>query len=95
MTCVAHVGSNHQLAVLVSSDFSFSTVCNESWIKPIETESERQERERLEAAYDLFCCAITEIRDFLNYSFEDFCNDIQASRIWLKIVDKTGYRKEK
>ncbi|ELX7502057.1 hypothetical protein SKP08_002127 [Vibrio fluvialis] len=48
VTCVAHVGVDNQLAVLVSRDFTFSTVCNDAWVRPIETEAERNERERLE-----------------------------------------------
>lgn len=59
------------------------------WIKPVQTESERQERERLESAYDLFCCVTGNSNE---YNFEDFCNDPNTG-MWSKIVDKTGYRK--
>lgn len=58
---------------------------------PLETEAERQERERLESAYDLFCCVTGNSN---SYNFEDFYND-HHSDMWLKIVDKTGYKKEK
>lgn len=59
-----------------------------------ETEAERVERERLEAAYDLYC-------EFTNSSQEDAtCMSMygfkmsQVQRKWLAIVDKTNYRKE-
>ncbi|MGI2931905.1 hypothetical protein [Vibrio fluvialis] len=52
-----------------------------------ETEAERNERERLEAAYDLYCAW----RGGYCESFDVFrvCNVDN----WLAIVDKTGYRK--
>lgn len=53
-----------------------------------ETESERKERERLEAAYDLYCtCGISHEKA----SFNEF--KCEYSDVWLAIVDKTGYRK--
>lgn len=53
MTCVAHVGgfdglTNNGLAVLVSDDFSFSTVCNESWIQEFGNQQQREEKEALD-----------------------------------------------
>lgn len=58
---------------------------------PVETPEQRNERERLEAAYDL--CCLYGHNDF--ESAEDF-NKYHPSLAekWLLIVDKTGYRKE-
>lgn len=55
----------------------------------VETPKQKEERERLEAAYDLYCtCGIQhETVGFKEWS--DCYSDV-----WLSIVDKTGYRKE-
>ena len=65
-----------------------------SMLSKPETEAERAERERLEAAYDLYC-------EFTNSNQEDAtCMSMygfkmsQVQRKWLAIVDKTNYRKE-
>lgn len=56
-----------------------------------ETESERLERERLEAAYDLYC-EWASTSELAKFSFDEF---IESPRIksWCAIVDKTNYRK--
>lgn len=58
-----------------------------------ETPQQREDRERLEAAYDLFSifkkiCGVMEFVDF------DKWKDTQPIDSWLAVVDKTNYRKE-
>ena len=65
---------------LRKGDYTFS--------KP-ETPKQREERERLEAAYDLYCQVIDP-----DTSFDKFFNFGPLKDIYTKIVDKTGYRKE-
>lgn len=74
----------------VATDYAWCLVENCILRKP-ETEAERKERERTEAAYDLFCCVTGNLN---GYNFEDFCNNPYTG-MWFKIVDKTGYKKEK
>lgn len=58
-----------------------------------ETEADRKERERLEAAYDLYCeYTNTSNSDAKCYSQHAFSNLVVKDK-WLRIVDKTGYRK--
>jgi hypothetical protein len=54
-----------------------------------ETKQQREDRERLEAAYDLYCYAIDK-----ETTFDSFCNFGPLKDIYIKIVDKTNYRKE-
>ncbi|AUR81427.1 hypothetical protein NVP1005O_30 [Vibrio phage 1.005.O._10N.286.48.F2] len=56
-------------------------------VKP-ETKQQREDRERLEAAYDLYCYAIDK-----ETTFDSFCNFGPLKDIYIKIVDKTNYRK--
>lgn len=58
-----------------------------SFRKP-ETQEQKAERERVEAAYDLYCtCGIQHE----TVSFKEFQDEYYDA--WLAIVDKTGYRK--
>lgn len=78
--------------VTYSYDDGVSIGCawnNRSWVNIIETPQQREERERLEAAYDLYCHAID-----LDTPFDNFCNFGPLKDIYTKIVDKTGYKKE-
>lgn len=60
----------------------------------VETEAERVERERLEAAYCLYVVA-QESLDVIGYeSFQQFTDDKVQVKFWLAIVDKTNYRME-
>jgi hypothetical protein len=94
MNCVARVGLSGQLCVLLSDDYSFVTVCNDAWIRKPETPQQREERERIEAAYDLYCeFTNTSSHDATCYSIEGF-SKLQLAYKWLAIVDKTNYRKE-
>ncbi len=54
-----------------------------------ETPHQREERERLEAAYDL---CTTVYPDFSG--FDEFKKATTIVDLWLAIVDKTGYRKD-
>lgn len=58
-----------------------------------ETPAEREERERLEAAYDLHCEYLLG-EDDEALSFNEFKSFKTKLRQWLRIVDKTGYRKD-
>jgi hypothetical protein len=64
----------------------YSTLISEVAFSKIETEQQREDRQRLEAAYDLYC----EWRGEMHESFYAFkrCNHDN----WLSIVDKTNYR---
>lgn len=64
---------------------------NHEFKKP-ETEAERNERERLEAAYDL-CCEYGPTCDFDSVEELRLYHPVLLNK-WLRIVDKTGYRKE-
>ncbi|CAH9016968.1 putative coil containing protein [Vibrio phage 217E38-1] len=61
-----------------------------------ETPQQREDRERLEAAYDLYC-HIAKMNNRVPYSFEQFSNDSTTyyRKEYLEIVCKTNYRKEK
>lgn len=59
-----------------------------------ETPAEREERERLEAAYDLYEEAQQKIGCIGYDDFDLFKKSEIQVKFWLAIVDKTGYRKE-
>lgn len=64
-------------------------------LKP-ETEAERNKREGLEAAYDLYLTAVSNSPTVAGsglLSMEEFRDDFVSKTIWLSIVDKTNYRK--
>lgn len=64
-------------------------------VRKPETPEQKAERERLEAAYDLYCNAQHAV-DVIGYdSFGVFNSDKVQVKFWLSIVDKTGYRKAK
>lgn len=60
-----------------------------------ETPEQKAERERLEAAYDLYC-HVSEEANRGTYTFEQFCNEsLTDYKVdYLSIVDKTNYRKQ-
>ena len=63
-------------------------------LKKPETPKQREDRERLKAAYDLYESAQHEI-DCIGYdSFELFKKSEVQVNFWLAIVDKTNYRKQ-
>ena len=73
-------------------DNSMSTVRNPAHFRKQETPEQREDRERMEAAYDLYLLAQNEIEgDVIDYS--DFVKESRQMRAALSIVDKTGYRK--
>ncbi|AUR84086.1 hypothetical protein NVP1047O_72 [Vibrio phage 1.047.O._10N.286.55.F2] len=57
-------------------------------IKKPETQQQREERERLEAAYDLYCTLNANHNCVEFDRFKSTCNN------WLRVVDKTNYRKD-
>ncbi|QZI90988.1 hypothetical protein MYOV024v1_p0063 [Vibrio phage PS34B.2] len=64
-------------------------------LKKPETPQQREDRERLEAAYDLYCEFTNKGSvDATCMSFYDFGQGLAKIK-WLAIVDKTKYRKEK
>ncbi|AUR82941.1 electron transport accessory protein-like domain protein [Vibrio phage 1.030.O._10N.222.55.F9] len=54
----------------------------------IETPQQREDRERLEAAYELYCHVIDK-----ETTFDKFCTFGPLKAMYIKIVDKTNYRK--
>lgn len=65
---------------------------NRKFCKP-ESQAEREERERLEAAYDLYCASVNAIAlPVMPYNV--FITSTFQVASMLAIVDKTGYRKE-
>lgn len=61
-----------------------------------ETPQQREERERLEAAYDLYCEWMVDgnIQSDEVRTIEEFINYKNCLSDWLRIVDKTNYRKQ-
>lgn len=68
-----------------------------NWVKVAklskpETKQQREDRERLEAAYDLYC-EWHEVMQFkVPLEFDTFCNAANVKLQWAAIVDKTNYR---
>lgn len=56
-----------------------------------ETPEQKAERERLEAAYDLYCYAIED--NLIPVSIDEFKGS-KLEHPWLRVVDKTNYRKQ-
>lgn len=76
----------------VASDYDWCLVENCIFRKP-ETQQQREDRERLESAYELYVTAQVALDgDVIEYS--DFIKESRQMRGALAIVDKTGYRKE-
>lgn len=74
-----------------SGDYFFST--SDDDLRKPETPAEREERERLEAAYDLYC-VVADSDGGKPSKFEDWSSLKYAVKSFLAIVDKTGYRKD-
>ena len=67
-------------------------VASVSLSKP-ETKKQREDRERLEAAYDLFVCA-SDGDVAVNPNLKDWESKYPSVlKMWLRVVDKTNYRK--
>ncbi|MBL4278824.1 hypothetical protein H8F10_12955 [Vibrio fluvialis] len=62
-----------------------------SLLRKPETEAERNERERLEAAYDLYLTRHVSMP--APYHYDEFLKNERTLDGFLAIVDKTGYRK--
>ncbi|AUR87992.1 coil containing protein [Vibrio phage 1.106.O._10N.286.51.F7] len=82
------------IVIVETNDNEYLSVGVDMLKKP-ETQKQREDRERLEAAYDLYEEAQHAI-GCIGYDDFDFFkkSDIQV-KFWLAIVDKTNYRKEK
>ena len=74
--------------------FEYSRFDSLEFRKP-ETPKQREDRERLEAAYDLYCEWVGDRTGQHAIDFEDWKCEPDYFRKWLRIVDKTNYRKEK
>jgi hypothetical protein len=59
-----------------------------------ETPQQHEERERLEAAYDLYLIRCHAVNHPIVYELHELKSAPEAIDGWLAIVDKTGYRKE-
>ncbi|AUR81997.1 hypothetical protein NVP1017O_28 [Vibrio phage 1.017.O._10N.286.55.C11] len=71
--------------------FEYSRFDSLKFRKP-ETPQQREGRERLEAAYDLYCI-MCGIEGYAKFDLTDFSKTKKDSAVWLAIVDKTNYRK--
>ncbi|AZU97884.1 hypothetical protein [Vibrio phage LP.1] len=64
-------------------------VFDASFFRPLETQQQREEREQLEAAYDLYKSGMIAV----NANYCDFSGFIMDySGVYLALVEKTGYR---
>ena len=59
--------------------------------KPESTE-DKDARERLESAYDIYCSWCLD-NEYPKFSFDQFTTTEKDKKAFLRIVDKTGYRK--
>lgn len=75
-----------KLMAIVFTGNSHMTIPSCRLLKP-ETEDQRNKRERLEAAYDLYCTLNA------GHSVVEFDRFKGTCRNWLRVVDKTNYRK--
>ncbi len=68
---------------------------NNNVIRPTETPQQREDRERLEAAYDLYWVWMMDYNTLPEQvkTMEDFTDDTEEVKDWLRVVDKTNYRK--
>ena len=92
-TELRHIGDRiHNISCGMHDNEDLQTMLGDvaSKLWSVEAPQQREERERLEAAYDL--CA-TVYPDFSG--FEEFKKATTTVNLWLAIVDKTGYRKQK
>lgn len=82
---VAHHGKFNRVHELCSIEF-----------EKVEKESpqQREERERLEAAYDLYCVWVGDRVGHHAIDFNEWKIVPDYYKKWLRIVDKTNYRKE-
>ncbi|AUR88473.1 hypothetical protein NVP1113A_72 [Vibrio phage 1.113.A._10N.286.51.E7] len=79
--------------VIFDDSGDYHGCCIDELSKP-ETTQQREERERLESAYDLYLIGndsfnLTTRKSISEFKVDDFQRDF-----WLAIVDKTNYRKE-
>ncbi|AUR86539.1 coil containing protein [Vibrio phage 1.086.O._10N.222.51.F8] len=58
-----------------------------------ETPQQREDRERLEAAYKLYLIRCHAVNHPITYEFNEFKSEPDAKDGWLAVVDKTNYRK--
>lgn len=81
-------------AVETGKQFTFAT--DNVILSKIETEAEKLERERLEAAYDLYLAFWSASKSsVILESFKEFsCSGNSDLKHFLAVVDKTGYRKD-
>ncbi|AUR87914.1 hypothetical protein NVP1105O_71 [Vibrio phage 1.105.O._10N.286.49.B4] len=85
---------NHPVVVVETNDNEYLNVGISDLSKP-ETPQQRKDRERLEAAYDLFVCAADD-GVAVNPNLKDWKSKYPSVvKMWLRVVDKTNYRKEK
>ncbi|AUG84880.1 hypothetical protein Athena1_0031 [Vibrio phage Athena1] len=82
--------TNGKKVATVSHDDSVCICWMLSMLEKPESPEQKTERERLEAAYDLYCSAIGESACM----YQAFLVSPVLLGIWCKVVDKTGYRKE-
>lgn len=79
------------IVVVETNDNEYLSVGVDMLKKP-ETPQQRENRERLEASYDLYCLRCDAIEWKSKYSFDEFQKEEDAVNGWLSVVDKTNYR---
>ena len=86
---------NKQCAIIWEGggDINLSCVSIDCLSKP-ETPEQKAERERLSAAYDLYCARCDAVKWDCKYSFDEFISEEDALIGWLAVVDLTNYRKQ-
>lgn len=83
--------NNQNTCIVFTIDGSGHMVMPIERLKKPESPEDKAKRERLEAAYDLYCeSLIGEDED--TESFDEFKRFRNRMRQWLRIVDKTNYR---
>ena len=88
--CYDDFASHH---VFYATNMTLYHAASDQLRKP-ETQEQKAERERLEAAYDLYCHAQQNKTLELD-SFDVFIRDMDMrAQAWLAVVDKTNYRKQ-
>lgn len=72
-------------------DYDWCYAVSVKFRKP-ETPEQREDLDRLEASYDLYCLRCDAIEWKTKYSFDEFKEEDDAVNGWLAVVDKTNYR---
>lgn len=75
------------------SELKGLVIVDSTWLSKPETPQQRQEREELEAAYELYC-EFKGVDEIKPCSFDSFKESKVTRKQWIAVVRKTKYRKE-